>query len=204
MKQGTPFVILGKDIATDLLKHIDKILNFMKLNDQDSADDLLEKLEQFLDREQESHYGKASKAAYMSDLTETTHALLSEYYNQLRTIKSKYKSKWDIPELSELPTKLRDDYNPKFLGSVSIPLEQARLLQGKTITTLFIGRIPDAKIIRDFSSSEATIKSPIEFYSSSKGLPFEVHRIIYYVLETGEILGSVDIPYDSIDTLINQ
>jgi DNA helicase-2/ATP-dependent DNA helicase PcrA len=73
---GIPFVILGKDLAKDLIKHTEKIMKFKKLNPNNSVQELHYALQSYLDDEIESHGDQSSKKAYLQDLKETTEALL--------------------------------------------------------------------------------------------------------------------------------
>ena len=77
LTKNIPFVILGKDIAKDLKKHIRKITGRFNLSDMDSTYDLQEKLEEFRSGESETHHGKAVKKAYLQELDEVTEAMLS-------------------------------------------------------------------------------------------------------------------------------
>lgn len=81
-----------------------------------------------------------------------------------------------------------DDPLATFIGSINVPLKNARLLKDKTITVLFVGHVTDAI---DLTSSE----KGINLITVNQSVPFRVQKIIYYVLETGEILDSVDVPY---------
>lgn len=175
MKQGTPFVILGKDIASDLLKHIDKILNFMKLRDQDSADDLLEKLEQFLDREQESNYGKASKAAYMSDLTETTHALVATLEEFEGTI-GQYKM-WLKSRLTGIDTDNENDYKKLKSSKPSVILTTSHKSKGLEFDRVFILRNDR------FPHPRATLEDDLEQEENSKFVAYSRPKDEIHVLE---------------------
>lgn len=77
MKQGTPFVILGKDIANDLNKHIDKIINLFRLSNNSSVQELHSSLSSYLEEQVEQHSGKAAMAAKLKQLRETTEAMSS-------------------------------------------------------------------------------------------------------------------------------
>jgi len=72
-----PFIIVGKDIAKDLKKHIGKIVARFRLNDYDHVNDLAEQLENFKNEEGETHLGKSTKKVYLQELEEVTNALLS-------------------------------------------------------------------------------------------------------------------------------
>ena len=77
LSSGIPFVILGKDLANDLVKHAEKIMKFKKLNLNNNIQELYNALQSHLDDEVETHGDQSSKKAYLQELTETTVALLS-------------------------------------------------------------------------------------------------------------------------------
>lgn len=77
LASGVPFVILGKDLANDLVKHTEKIMKFKKLGPQDSVQELSYALQSYLEDEIESHGDQSSKKAQIQELKETTEALLS-------------------------------------------------------------------------------------------------------------------------------
>lgn len=77
LAQGVPFLIVGKDIAKDLKKHIAKIIARFGITDSDDVWQLSERLEEFQREELDSHEGKSTKKAYLQDLKEVTEALVS-------------------------------------------------------------------------------------------------------------------------------
>lgn len=77
MKQGTPFIILGKDIANDLNKHIDKIIGLFFLKDNSSIDELSSSLSNYSSDQMDQHSGKAAMSGKLKELKETTDAMLS-------------------------------------------------------------------------------------------------------------------------------
>lgn len=77
LAQKIPFLIVGKDIAKDLIKHIRKISAFKQLSDSDPSRALAAELSAFLDDEKDSHHGKSTKKAYLQETEETTNALLA-------------------------------------------------------------------------------------------------------------------------------
>ena len=77
LADGVPFVILGKDLANELVKHAEKIMKFKKLEPQDDARQLSYALEEYKNSEIESHGDQSSKKAQLQELSETTEALLS-------------------------------------------------------------------------------------------------------------------------------
>jgi superfamily I DNA/RNA helicase len=77
MKDNVPFVILGKDIANDLNKHVDKIINLFRLSNNSSVMELEANLASYRDEQVDQHSGKAAMAAKLKQLSETTDAMLS-------------------------------------------------------------------------------------------------------------------------------
>lgn len=89
--KGIPFVIVGKDIGRDLMRHINQtIKNQFKTGSRKidlnkySLGDLERILPTYLENENKQHYGKSTKSEYLRDLKETTEALL----NSIETFKS--------------------------------------------------------------------------------------------------------------------
>lgn len=83
MKQGIPFVILGKDIANDLIKHVDKITGLFKLGGEARADDLEHSIEDYLQEMNDKHSGKSAMAGKLKELKEVSEAMISSL-NQFR------------------------------------------------------------------------------------------------------------------------
>ena len=77
MAKGVPFVIVGKDIAKDLAKHINKIMSSKGVREDANIETLRNELENHSKKEKEGHEGKSSKKAYLQELNDTTDALLS-------------------------------------------------------------------------------------------------------------------------------
>jgi len=58
------------------------------------------------------------------------------------------------------------------------------------IAVLFVGRITDAKIVEGRGTLiEPKIDSPTDIFIMEEAVPFELKKVIYYVIQTGEILG---------------
>ena len=83
------------------------------------------------------------------------------------------------------------DYMPK--DSIPVSLEKARSLKAQKgdIAALFIGYIMDANILyeEDSLDQKPAIDDPRDISLTDKAIPFELDRIIYYVVRTGEIIG---------------
>lgn len=77
LNQKIPFVIVGKDLAQDLKKHIAKVTGRFGLGDQAPVGDLRAKLEEHLEGEKDSHFGNSTKKVYLEGLSETTKAIVS-------------------------------------------------------------------------------------------------------------------------------
>jgi len=69
-----PFVIVGKDVARDLKKHINKMGRF-GLKDESSVNDLGNALHEFLEKETDKHSGSSTKKGMLQDLGNVTRAL---------------------------------------------------------------------------------------------------------------------------------
>lgn len=88
------------------------------------------------------------------------------------------------------PNKLlgKDDYS--FTDNLYVPLEKARTLKDKTIGVLFVGNIISNSIVegRGFLV-EPKINNPKDIIIIDDGIPFNLTNIVYYVIQTGEIVG---------------
>jgi hypothetical protein len=82
----------------------------------------------------------------------------------------------------------KDDYS--FQDRLPVPLEKARDLKDMKVSVLFVGRITDAKIIEGRGTLiEPKVDSPTDLFIMEEAVPFELKKIIYYVIQTGEILA---------------
>lgn len=91
-----------------------------------------------------------------------------------------------------LRTQFKEAMNEGFTyrDELAIPLEKARGFSGKTIAVLFVGQVTDAVGIKGKGSFiEPKFNRPIDLWISDYGVPFDLKRIIYYVVQTGEIIG---------------
>ncbi len=83
---------------------------------------------------------------------------------------------------------LKDQY--LFQDRLPVPLEKARSLKDMQIAVLFVGRITDAKVIEGQGTLiKPEIDSPTDIFIQQEAVPFELNKVIYYVIQTGEILG---------------
>lgn len=82
LAQKIPFLIVGKDIAKDLMKLVYSTCNKKRLDDNDDSRSLAAELSAFMDDEKETHRGKSTKKGYLQDVEGNTNALLAsiEYY----------------------------------------------------------------------------------------------------------------------------
>lgn len=71
------FVILGKDIAKDLIKQLGKVVFKFKLKDSDPTKELSNLISQYVDDEKEKHSGQSTKKAYLQELKEVCDAILA-------------------------------------------------------------------------------------------------------------------------------
>ncbi len=77
-----------------------------------------------------------------------------------------------------------------FQDRLPVPLEKARDLKDMKIAVLFVGRITDAKIVEGRGTVvEPKIDSPNDIVIIEEAVPFELKKVIYFVFQTGEILG---------------
>ena len=83
---------------------------------------------------------------------------------------------------------IKDDY--WFRDRLSVPLEKARDLKDMKVAVLFVGRITDAQIVEGRGTFiKSKIDSPTNIRIMEVAVPFELKRLIYYVFQTGEVLG---------------
>lgn len=71
------FVILGKDIAKDLIKQLGKVVFKFKLKDTDPTRELSNLINKYVDDEKEKHSGQSTKKAYLQELKEVCDAILA-------------------------------------------------------------------------------------------------------------------------------
>lgn len=76
LANNIPFVILGKDIAKDLLKHLTKIIFKFKLRDTDPTKELTNLIYTYVEEQKEKHSGQSTKKAYLQELDEVSNAIL--------------------------------------------------------------------------------------------------------------------------------
>jgi hypothetical protein len=83
--EGLPFVIAGKDIAGELIKHIQEVMyarvksakHLDKMDINSALSDFSQKLSAYLDENIEIHGNKAARQAELKDLSEITQAIQS-------------------------------------------------------------------------------------------------------------------------------
>ncbi len=76
-----------------------------------------------------------------------------------------------------------------FQDKISVPLEKARSLGGSQLTVLFVGRVSDAQVVEGRGRLvEPKLSSPVDILITEDAVPFDLVKIIYYVIQTGEIL----------------
>jgi len=77
MKLGLPFIILGKDIANDLNKHIDRIINLFRLRNDASIMELESSIRTYHEEQNDKHAGKAAMSGKLKEIKEVTDAMSS-------------------------------------------------------------------------------------------------------------------------------
>lgn len=83
---------------------------------------------------------------------------------------------------------LKDRYT--FQDRLPVPLEKARDLKDMKVAVLFVGRVIDAKLVEGRGTLvEPKIDSPNDIFIMEEAVPFDLRKVIYYVIQTGEILG---------------
>lgn len=86
----------------------------------------------------------------------------------------------------------KDAYFDKYAyeDNISVAIDKAKKLKEKTIAMIFVGQIKEAKIIKGRGyHSQATLDWTYEHTIDEEAVPFELKKVVYYVYETGEILG---------------
>ena len=89
-----------------------------------------------------------------------------------------------------------DPFSKQFLWSIrgfqdsfAVPRERALLLDGKVIGLLFVGTLQDGRLITGRPTIiTPTIDNKSDFLITSSSIKFRPTRIVYFIVETGEIL----------------
>ena len=82
-------------------------------------------------------------------------------------------------------------YNYSYKDDLPIPVDKAVGLKNKTIAVIFVGQILEAKTVKGYGEhSRATIEWTYEKSIDEEAIPFDLKKVVYYVYETGEILGT--------------
>jgi hypothetical protein len=84
------------------------------------------------------------------------------------------------------------NYRYEYEDKLSVPLEHARRLKDMELAVLFVGRVGAAQIVENRSSYRPTLDWPREVSITAYAVPFVIKKIVYYVVQTGEILGQRD------------
>lgn len=81
----------------------------------------------------------------------------------------------------------------RYKDTFSVPSERARNLKDLKIGILFVGRVTGAKLVEGLASFiEPEIDNPHDLLITQIAVPFDVKKVVYYVIETGEVLGQKD------------
>lgn len=98
-----------------------------------------------------------------------------------------------IPRSNSYLDSMLISYRPsgfKYTDKLPIDIEKARNLKNMKIGVLFVGKIYDAKLIEvEPNTTKPTLDNPVDIMISGQAIPFELNKIFYYVVATGEILG---------------
>ena len=85
------------------------------------------------------------------------------------------------------------NYTYSYEDTLSVPSERARNLKDLKIGILFVGRVTGAKLVEGRASViEPEIDNPHDLLITQIAVPFDVKKVVYYVIETGEVLGQKD------------
>lgn len=78
--------------------------------------------------------------------------------------------------------------------TLAMPLDQASQLRGKTIAMLFVGKMAGTKKVPGRALlSDATSSRPTDIFVMNYGLPFAPTEIVFYVVETGQVLEAIKV-----------
>ena len=77
LTEGIPFVIIGKDIAGDLINHLAKVSRINNLYDDSGLDELIYAMREYHEDKREKWGGEARKSGQLKEVAEVTNALTS-------------------------------------------------------------------------------------------------------------------------------
>lgn len=98
--------------------------------------------------------------------------------------------------LADVFSKVDSIGNYSVIHTIPMPIEQASALRGKHLDVLFVGRIAGPTMVSGrIMSSKPTINDPTDMFVSQNGIPFEPTSVVFYVVETGQILETVKADY---------
>lgn len=76
-----------------------------------------------------------------------------------------------------------------FQDRFHVPLEKAKSISGKTLGVLFVGHFLEPRLVSGHTTTiSPTISSPQDVRVRRTGVPFKPRLVVYYVVETGEVL----------------
>lgn len=76
-----------------------------------------------------------------------------------------------------------------FQDRFHVPLEKAKSISGKTLGVLFVGNFLEPRLVPGKTTTiKPTISSPQDIQVRRTGVPFKPRLVVYYVVETGEVL----------------
>lgn len=80
--------------------------------------------------------------------------------------------------------------NCKYRGEFRVAVEKARGLKNLNIAMLFVGRVTEPRIIKGRTTLlDPKIGAPYDIFITEDAIPMDLERIVYYVVQTGEVLA---------------
>jgi hypothetical protein len=78
LAQGVPFIIVGREIAKELVEHLETVMNFAKpkLADSEPVSKLKSQMETHRESEQKRYGALSSRQVYLKEMNDTTNALV--------------------------------------------------------------------------------------------------------------------------------
>lgn len=74
------------------------------------------------------------------------------------------------------------------IQTIEVPIEKAKSLSGKTIGLLMVGTIANSEVQTEYQHIEPKIDKPTDLTAVKYGLSIDLERLVFYVIESGEIL----------------
>lgn len=82
-----------------------------------------------------------------------------------------------------------------FKGRITVPIEAARKIKNKEISTIFVGKFNDP-VLHEGSAyySKPEITRPYDTLETTEGVNFDLTNLLFVVRDTGEILANITVP----------